>query len=103
MFRNEKREKNGNNSLVDVSRCVGQGKKTHRSVSHNPSKNNENRLMLQAAQSDKKTTGLWLFKLDNVPAYCQGESIPGMTKGKVQGFEGSRVKDYKAEDERLRT
>ena len=35
--------------------------------------------MLQAAQSDKKTTGLWLFKLDNVPAYCQGESIPQKT------------------------
>jgi hypothetical protein len=25
-----------------------------------------------------------------------------MTKGKVQGFEGSRVKVYKAEDEKLR-
>jgi hypothetical protein len=58
--------------------------------------------MLQATRSDKKTTGLWLFKLDNVPAYCQGESIPGMTKGKIQGFEGSRVKVYKAEDEKLR-
>lgn len=58
--------------------------------------------MLQATRSDKKTTGLWLFKLDNVTAYCQGESISGMTKGKVQGFEGSRVKAYKAEDENLR-